>query len=685
MLQSQNTVCRLCSACCPVKVESKNGRLLRATRKSVYPELARPCPKLTAAAEIIYAPERLQLPLIRKNRKSASFSPISWEQAYDFAATQMLQLKEESGAQSVAWLRGMAADWGVPWDYANRLMHAFGSPNTIGNGSVCHVAREMANIYTCGAMPAANPQKSECILVWGKNDLDTAPGAGEAILAALARGAKLIVVDPVRTELAERADVWLPIRPAHDALLAMALIHEIISKKLYDQKFIETYGLGFKELKKTAANFSASQIAAECWLKPAEIEAAARLYATTKPACLIEGNGLDMQLETFQATRAVSMLRALTGNLDRPGGDLIPHPLKLRNLQLRERLPQNVRAITAAYPLFDNFHETWGRHAQSALIDSILEEKPYPVRGLIVQSGNPAVTMTDSGRVRKALKKLDFLMVIDLFQTKTCDFADLILPAASCFEETQLNRAYTRNNPCILQNQVVEAYGQSRPDWQIIFELARYLGLKEEFPWKDVEEALDYQLAPSGLNVAKLREHPEGLRAEALRYEKYREDGFATPSGKIEFYCERLKQAGFDPVPLANKKWQNPLSFSRELDDDALVAISGPRLNTFTHTQFRQIEALRRPENEAVIEISAAEARARKLHEGQMVTLQTPRGEVSMPLRISSRARPGIVIIAWGWGEVEEHLNLNNLTDDKRRDPVTATPANRGFMCHIVN
>ena len=684
MVLKKDTVCRLCSACCPLTALVEDGLLIEASRK-IPPGRKKilHCPKLAAAPEIIYAPERLPKPLMRKSRSSSVFTEISWDEALDLMASRLLDCRDEYGAGSVAWLRGMAADWGVPWDYANRLMNAFGSPNTIGNGSVCHVAREMANIYTCGAMPSAQPQQAACIMVWGKNDLNTAPAVGEAILEAIDNGAKLIVVDPVETELARKADVWLAIRPAHDGLLAMAMINEIIVNNFFDQQFVEQFTIGFTELRQAASVFPAETVAAETWLEASAIKKAARLYATSGPACLIEGNGLDMQCEVFQATRAVSMLRALTGNLDRPGGDLLPQPIKLRNLQLREKLPPDTIAITSDYALFDTFHENWGRHAQSSLIDAILDEKPYPVKALVVQSGNPAVTMTDSGRVRKALAKLDFLVVIDLFKTRTADFADLILPAASCFEETQLNRAYVRNNPVILQNQVVEPYGESRPDWQIIFSLAQRLGLKEFFPWSTVEEALDYQLEPVGLTVETLRTHPEGLRIEELRYEKYRREGFATPSGKIEFFSARLAANGFLPVPFADGKWQNPLSYTSSSDKDWLVAISGERVNTFTHTQYRQVPSLRRKNPEPYIEINPTDAEQRNIKEGDLLQAATPHGKIRMPARISQRVQPGCIMIAWGWGEVDDDYNLNNLTDDSLRDPITATPANRGFWCRL--
>lgn len=681
----QHTVCRLCSACCPVIVEIEDGKLVGAERTSALaPEKRLHCPKLQAAPDIVYAPDRVLTPLIRKpGAAGGDFQTASWEAALDLVAEKFLHHKETYGPQTVAWLRGMAADWGAPWDYANRLMNLFGSPNTIGNGSVCHVARDMAHVYTYGAMTLPQPRKSRCIVIWGKNDRNTAPGQAEAILQARAEGAKLIVIDPVKTRFADMADIWLQIKPGHDGHLAMAMIHEIIAHGLYDAAFVRDFCLGFEELQAAAQAFPAAEVGPRLWLEPSAIREAARLYATTRPACIIDGNGLDMQLEVFQSTRAVCLLRALTGNLDKDGGDFIPQPVPLRNIQAQERLPAGTAPITQAYPLFNDFHETWGLHAQSCLIDAIVDETPYPIRMLVVQSGNPAVTMTDAQRVQRALEKLDFLVVIDLFLTRTARSADVFLPAAGCFEKTQLNRASMRNNPVILQNQVIPCLGDSRPDWQIVFDLGRRLGLAAEFPWQSAEAAIDYQLAPSGLTVAQLREHPEGLRAEPLAFEKYRRRGFDTPSGKVELFSERLAKAGHPPVPFRDGNPDTPISFADTLGEEALIGISGERSNRFTHTQFHRIPSLIKGEQEGFVDLHPEDARTRRITSGQWLTVSTPRGRMRLKARISDVVHPGVVRLAWGWGEVEPEASLNNLTDDERRDPVTGTPANRTFLCRI--
>ena len=679
------TVCRLCSACCTVEADIRNGRLAAVRRKSSLPsEQQLLCPKLQAAADITYSPKRLTTPLIRARRRGQlAFREATWDEALDTIADRMQQVKHDHGAQSVAWLRGMAADWGAPWDYASRLMHAFGSPNAIGNGSVCHVAREMAHTFTYGAMTIPQARESQCIMVWGKNDQNTCPPAFEAIMQARQQGARLIVIDPVRTPLAKMADIWLQIKSGHDGLLAMAMIQTIIEERLYDQDFVDQWCTGFDDLRRTAQAFAPEKVAADLWLEPAMIRKTARLYATTSPACIVDGNGLDMQLHVFDATRAVCMLRALTGNLDRPGGDLIPQPVPARNIQLAERLTSDTPSVAHGYPLFSSFHPNWGLHAQSALIDAILEERPYPIHMLIVQSGNPAVTMTDAQRVRKALQKLDFLVAIDLFATQTTRLADIVLPAAGCFEKTQLNRAALRNNLVVLQDQVIDCIADSWPDWKITFELGRRLGLADEFPWRTVEQAIDYQLEPTGITMEQLRAHPQGVRTGTATFEKFRQQGLRTPSGKVEFSSGRLAERGFPPVPFEEGFGGNPLSFADRDKEFPFIGISGERSNRYTHSQFHQIPSLRQQEPEGLVDIHPDDAARLGIADGNMLQVSSPNGSIRMKARISEVVHVGSILIAWGWGEVDPELSLNNLTDDACRNPITATPSNRCFMCKV--
>jgi len=376
------------------------------------------------------------------------------------------------------------------------------------------------------------------------------------------------------------------------------------------------------------------------------------------------------------------MLRAITGNLDIAGGDIIPQPPRVHNIQLRDRLSPDTYPVTRDYSLFGSFHPNWGLHAQSCLVDAMLDQTPYPVNMVVVQSGNPLATMADSTRVQKAFESLDFMVVIDPFFTRTAEFADVILPASMCFEKTQLNRASLRTSPVILQDRAIEPLPGTRPDWKIIFALAEKLGLKKEFPWEDVQEAIDFQLEPSGITVEELRNSPQGIRDGEQVFEKYRSKGFNTPSGKVEFFSDRLEQNGHDPVPYQHGRMENPISFSSHAGH-ALVGMSGERENRFTHTQFHHVDKLLKTGEKPTVDLHEQDAGSLGITAGEMVRVHTPRGSIKMQAGVTDRVRPGHVIIAWGWGEVHQDYNLNLLTDDHHRDPVTSTPSNRSFMCSL--
>ena len=234
-------------------------------------------------------------------------------------------------------------------------------------------------------------------LLWARRNLST---------DAKEHGATLIVIDPVKTSLAHMADLWLQIKPGHDGLLAMAMINEIIREGWYDTEFVERHTIGFDALKEVAARYPTDEVAGKIWLTADQIRQTARLYATCGPSSIIDGNGLDMHREVFDTTRSIAMLRALTGNLDKTGGDVLPQPIPVRNIQLKDRLPDGTVPITRDYPLFNTFSDTWGNQVQGCLIDAILDGYPYPLKMVVVQSGNPLVTMADSIRTQSCLRQI---------------------------------------------------------------------------------------------------------------------------------------------------------------------------------------------------------------------------------------------------------------------------------------
>ena len=687
-MEKKYTTCRLCSVCCPIVVYLENNKIISAERQNNTPSVEEDhfCSKLRAVSEIVYSPKRLETPLIKKKVNGKTFwNKATWEQTLDIIATKLNLFKQKYGAESVSWLRGQAPDWGATWHYAIRFMNTFGSPNVVGNGSVCYWAREMAHVFTYGAMTSPDYKNSKCIIIWGGNARDTKLPSYDRIMYAKEEGAKLIVIDPVRTKLASEADIWLPIKPGCDGLLAMSMVYVIISENLYDSDFVEKWTVGFNDLKKATMKYVPEKIAGKIWLDAEKIKEAARLYANTKPACLSEGNGVEMHLNTSQNMRAICILRTLTGNIDKKGGDRIPQPIPVRDIRLNKRLINDISPIGFEYSLFNNYPKgPGGTQSLPSLVDAILDEKPYPIKALIIQGANPAITMANSKRFLRALKKLEFIVVIDLFMTQTAELADIILPTTTSFEKTQLNSSSINGNRVILQNKVIEWLGDSWPDWKIIFELAKRMGYRNEFPWNTVEESIDYQLEPAGITVEMLRKNPKGIVFAETEYEKYKNNGFDTRSGKAEIYSEIFKEHGYSPIPDFEQSEEKDISFYNERENFPLIGISGARSINFVHSQFRNIPYLMKREPEPFIDIHPEDAKIRAISDGDIVRIETPNGQIKMKAKVSDVVRSGLVRIAWGWGEFSLDYNINRLTNDEERDPITSTTSNRCFMCRVT-
>ncbi|RLI05686.1 formate dehydrogenase [Candidatus Bathyarchaeota archaeon] len=557
-------------------------------------------------------------------------------------------------------------------------MNVFGSPNICTVGHICHYPRVLGGVSTYGVMRLApDYENSKCIVLWGANPPGTAEGGLRVgqIFNAKEKGAKLIVVDPLLTAMAAKADLWLQLRPGTDCALALAMINVIINEELYDKEFVDKWVEGFDKLKEHVQQYTPESVEKITNVKADLIREAARLYATIKPACLYDGNAVDHQINSVQTTRALAILRALTGNIDIPGGDLIPTMIPTVDIRLMDRLPKDVKPV-GDYPLMFQY-----RHLPApAVIDAILTEKPYPIKAMIVQGGNLAVVLANVTKTREALQRLDLLVVMDLFMTRTAELADIVLPAATSFEKTGLTAYPAARTPFVLLEQkVIEPIGEAWPDWKFWFELGRKLGYKEEFVWEDVEEAIDEQIKPSGLTVDQLKKGPVFL---PVTYKKYEEKGFNTPSKKVEFYSKLLEKYGYNPLPTYVEPPETPISKPDLAKRYPLMGVCWPR-DVYVHTQHRNIPWLRMFEPEPSVRINPKDAEKRGIKDGDLVEASSPRGSIKVKAIITERVPEGLVAFVWGWGETDPEADLNRLTNDADRDPIAGSTSNKLFLCEI--
>lgn len=481
-----------CHCECGVLVHVVDGRVVKIEGDPDHPQNeGMMCPKGLSYIQVLYHPDRLKYPLKRIGAKGeGKWKRITWNEAYEIIASKIKEIKEKYGSLSIAWgwgdTRGPSVNLWMDW------LYSLGSPNVFhSDASYCFQPTLIADISTYGAFITSEVgpdyRNSKCILVWGGNPVASHPTRARDIILALANGAKLIVVDPRFTEMASKADLFLQVRPATDAALALSMLNVIINEELYNHEFVNKWCLGFEKLKKHIQRYTPDWASKITWVPKEDILEAARIFATTKPASLHMRQGVQLNTNNVQTARAVTLILALTGNIDVKGGNLLPlYPKgyiptrEHRNKILPKILPRRVeekRFGAREYPLLSgpdsiSYHDC----LPNAVVKAMLTGKPYPIKALIVVN-DPVMALENSLEVRQALMNLELFVVIDLFMTPTAELADLVLPAASWVERDEIVDNFYPNFISIRQK-AIEPVGECKDEKEIVIELAKKNGLK---------------------------------------------------------------------------------------------------------------------------------------------------------------------------------------------------------------
>ena len=669
---------------CGVLVEIEQGRIKDIKGDPDCPtNKGRLCPKGKAAIERIYHPDRLTSPIKRSGaRGEGKWSPITWDEALDTIAEKMKAYKDEFGAQSILLAEGSPR--GLEYLFTYRFAGALGTPNVVTTGAVCFAPRWGASILTCGFYPKPDVENSQCIMAWGNNALATSADSimGFQVRRAIEKGTDTIVIDPMKTALADKAGLWLRIKPGTDGALALGMLNIIIKEELYDEPFVSRWAKGFDELKSHIEEYTPEKISEITWLPVDQIKKAARLYATKKPATILWGNGVEHNINSVQISRSMVTLMAITGNLDTPGGniDFSSHEVRSpREFILADKQKQ-VRGnmIGNQYSMA----KMLGFVPSAAAIHAMLEDDPYPVKMMLVHTSNPMVSYANSKNVSDALKRLDFLVVSDLFMTPTAALADMVLPAATNYEFNDLGHYGVPWGGVHARPKLIDPVGQCWSDMKILNELAKRLGLGEYF-WEDVDAALDYILEPAGLDFSSFKEVMV-LDSQRDR-EKGEREGFHTRSGKIEIYSDLMEKWGMSPLP----EFKEPVIPDGQYP---YILISG-KDPAFFHTSLRNIPGLRKLTPQPITEVHPDLGQACNLTEGDEVIIETRMGGIKQTVKFNEFMDPRVVFCDYGWWFAEkgsqdqygwQESNINMLTDDSHYvEPLIGTTTQRGMFCKI--
>lgn len=678
VVQTFQTSCGICSAGCGMKISLANGRIVKVEGQDDHPvSKGYLCPKGRAIRELAEASDRLRRPLIKTS--AGKWQGVSWDEALELITGKLKAIKASYGAEAVAVHVGQGGIGKEFLPYAERFCQVFGTPNFSTAGSHCHHSRVIANSLTYGVYPKPDYPNSNCIVLWAYNPKESYPPLMNDIDKARRRGAKLIVVDPRRTSLAKSADFHLQLRPGTDGALALAMLHVILREDLYDKAFVDKWTIGFDRLVEFIAGCPPEWAEKITRVPASRIKEAARLYAKTSPACIDQGNALELHTNGLQAARAVSMLQAVTGNLDISGGAVFTPPPKLTSLRLKNHGESIKQAIgQKEFPLF--YKDT--RQAQANIYaEAILEDRPYPLKGMIVAGGNPVVTWPNAGKVKRAFERLDFLVVVDHFLTETAKLADIVIPAATFLERYELSRWSGESGESRLGLAPRITTDQSLiTDWKFWTELAVRMGYENYFPWENEEAALNERIKPLGYTLEDLRMKPDGIIYSERVEKKYESAGFRTPSGKVELYSDELRRFGFDPLPVYHEPDESPISAPEALNKYPFVLTSGARTLGYLHSRYRNLPSLRKRAPEPLVMINGDRAKAMGIEDGEYVIVESQRGGIELKAKLSTEIHPDVISIPHGW----EEANVNLLTDNEKLDPITGFPPYRSLLARVT-
>ena len=642
MVTTHKIVCpHDCPDTCVATVDVENGRAVRIGGDPDHPFTnGFLCAKVNQYLDRVYSPDRILHPLKRVGKKGeGKFERISWEVALETIASNFKRLSAAHGSQSI-----------LPYSYAGNmgLIH-YGSLDrrffgAIGasllDRTICSTAGFEGYKTVMGATIGFDPEKvgnARLVIAWGANIISSNVHFWPFVEEARKKGGRLIVIDPYRSKTAEKADWHIAPLPGTDGALALAMMHVLFRDALIDHDYVAKFTLGVEGLKARAQEWPPARAAAETGLSVETIEKVAREYGTTRPSAIRVNYGLNRAAGGGNAVRLITCLPALVGDWRHVGGGIQlsssgTYPLNMSRLTQPELAPKGTRTIN-----------------MTSLGEALDPSFDPPVKALYVYNSNPGAVAPDQNAVLRGLAREDlFVVVHDLFRTDTVDWADIVLPATTVLEHTDIMRSYGHlylsiNRPAI------EPLGECRSNTAVFRELAAKMGLTDPrfFEADDalMEQALNWSHPRlSGISMERLNRETSVRLNVPAQWAPFAEGNFPTPSGKCEFYSESEKAQGRDPLPQYVPPREGPLSNPSLAKTYPLAFISPPAHHFLNSTFSAQPIFVRREGGEPALTINPEDAKARGILEGQMVRTFNARGEFLPRAHVSDAARPGVVV-----------------------------------------
>jgi thiosulfate reductase / polysulfide reductase chain A len=689
------TFCHGCGAAkprCAVLCHVKNGKFTRVEgNPEAFNNWGQGCTTLCAKGntgmQFLHAPHRLTYPMKRIGAKGeGKFKRITWDEALDTIAGKLKETKAKYGAESYAVLS--PEFWPVLATLGRRFLNVHGSPNYL-HSAICATPRAAAAKITIGFSSYAPDDwnKTELIINWGANCENASINQGQpnAILNAIERGAKFIDIRPMLEPLGAKAHLWLPVRPGTDCALALAMLNVIIGEKLYDADFVDNWCYGFDKLAEHVKQYPPAWAANITGIPAEKIAQAARMIGTIKPSFIKIGNGVgDQASDGTAAVQAICLIAAITGNLDVPGGFYAGPSINSSLINVRpistlpEKAPKDMadKLVAPESPIWYQKSGNWDGGPTSAYykaIMSVLMEKPYPIRVLNATCSNPLSATRNPRKVAEALKKLEFMFVMDIFWASHVDYADIVLPACSSYESS--NQVEVRNRPdgtwIGIYNKIAEPLGESRSDWQFYLDLAVKMGYGADFWNGDMETCLREQLEPSGIKLEDLRTSSRGIFVKrnnllpGTEYRRYETLFKNLPHGKVQCFNDFIGGKGNNDgtgilsyLPL----YQGPpegISQTPELAAEYPFILSDVHAHSLSqHSYLHDTPYLRELQPYPWIRINPAAAQKYGICNGDWIRVESRWGWSKFKAEFFEGISPDVLMTKRGWWQACTELGL---------------------------
>ncbi|MBO9679850.1 MAG: molybdopterin oxidoreductase family protein [Acidovorax sp.] len=615
------------------------------------------CAKVSKYAERTNHPERLLQPLKRSGPKgSGQFTPVSWDEALADIAARLgaIAARDPQAILPYSYAGTMGLVQGESMD--RRFFHRLGA-SLLGR-TICSMAGGEGLVYTLGGKVGMKVEffaESKLILIWGSNSIGSNLHFWRYAQQAKRDGARLVCIDPRRTETADKCHEHIQLRPGTDAALALALMHELIVHDWLDHDYIAQHAVGWEGLRERALQWPPERAAEVCGIPVEQIRRLAQDYGTTKPAAIRLNYGMQRVRGGGNATRAVACLPALTGAWrHRAGGVLLSssgqYPVQRAQLQrpdlLAGRQPRTINMVTIGDDLLREASPGFGPK----------------VEAVVVYNSNPVAVAPDSAKVVQGFAREDlFTVVLEHFQTDTADYADYLLPATTQLEHWDVHLSYGHTD-VLLNRPAVPPLGQARSNAQVFRDLAARMGFGEAC-FADSDEQLCRQAYGEHVDFGRLLD--DGFATLPIPDAPFAEGGFPTPSGRCEFHSARLAAQGLDPLPDHVPNHELP-----ERSVAYPLAMISPPARNFLNSTFVNVKSLRTIEGRPLVEIHPEDAAERGIADGGVVRVFNDRGSYQCHAAVSERARPGVVngLGIW-WRKLGLNgTNVNELTSQALTD-----------------